>query len=397
MFRSASSAGAAQFVIIGDTQSERVELFNRALARQGLKPGNVISYLDFIAGRVSLRQQVPDGAVIRIESPGDSFEVERAILALGAAVDDEEGSYARASAGNIAALVFDKGAILYPRQWYLGYRELLRRIEEQLDSCPPHKLMSRPQAIATMFDKPCCHALLASGAVPVPRNLAPVRSYDELMARMSEAGCYSVFVKLAHGSSASGVMAYRVSGGRHQATTTVEMVSGPGGLRLYNSKRLRVYTTQSEVAALVDALCRHRVHVEQWVPKAGIGGKALDLRVLVVAGEARHVVVRLNSGTVTNLHLATTRTGGRMSLDALMPRLDASVWDEARRSCERVLELFPGTLYAGIDLLITSDFKRHAVAEVNAFGDLLYGAVHQGLDPYETEIVAALGREAAVA
>ena len=49
-------------------------------------------------------------------------------------------------------------------------------------------------------------------------------------------------------------------------------------------------------------------------------------------------------------------------------------------------------LYAGIDLLIASDYRRHAVAEVNAFGDLLYGALHNGRDPYAAEIEAALGR-----
>lgn len=397
MWRSVNRGGATEFVVIGDPRSERVELFDRALARQGQMAARVVSYLDLMGGRVTLQDHVREGAVVRIESPGDSFEVELALLAWGAAVEDKEGSFARASAEEVAALEFDRGAILYPRQWFLGYRRVLRLIEEQLDQCPPHMLMSHPRAIATMFDKPRCHALLECGGVPVPRGLAPVGSYDELMARMREAGCYGVFVKLAHGSSASGVVAYRVSGERHQATTTVEIVPGPGGPRLYNSRRLRVYTRQSDVATLVDALCEHRVHVERWVPKAGIGGKTLDLRVLVVGGEARHVVVRLNSGTITNLHLSNTRTGGRMSLDALMPRLDASAWDEARQSCERAVELFPGALYAGIDLLITSDFKGHAVAEVNAFGDLLYGAQHEGRDPYEAEIVAALDSEAAFA
>ena len=58
---------------------------------------------------------------------------------------------------------------------------------------------------------------------------------------------------------------------------------------------------------------------------------------------------------------------------------------------ERAMEVFPRSLYAGIDLLIASDYRRHAVAEVNAFGDLLYGAMHDGKDPYTAEIEAALG------
>ena len=70
----------------------------------------------------------------------------------------------------------------------------------------------------------------------------------------------------------------------------------------------------------------------------------------------------------------------------------ASAWEAARRTCERAAVLFPGSLHAGIDLLITTDYKRHAVLECNAFGDLLYGALHNGRDPYAAEIEAALGR-----
>jgi glutathione synthase/RimK-type ligase-like ATP-grasp enzyme len=108
---------------------------------------------------------------------------------------------------------------------------------------------------------------------------------------------------------------------------------------------------------------------------------------VVIAGEAQHVVVRLSRGTVTNLHISNTRT----NLEALLARMDRRVWDAARQTCEQAMKLFPGALYAGVDLLITSDLKRHAIAEVNAFGDLLYGAVHNGLDPYQAEIVAACG------
>jgi hypothetical protein len=379
-------AGVARFVVIGNPGSERIDFFQGALVRQGQPEARVVPYAELIAGRAKLRDAVQGGGVVRIESPGECFEVEKAILSVGAELCDEEGSYARATREQVERLEFDRGAILYPRQWYIGYRRVLGLIAEQLRDCPPHTMMSSPGDIATMFDKPGCHALLESHGIPVPRGLGRAGSFDELMERMSEARCYRVFVKLAHGSSASGVVAYRVSGDRHEATTTVEMAPGPDGLRLYNSRRLRVYTDRREIAALVDALCRHRVHVEQWLPKGGLDGRTFDLRVLVIAGKARHVVVRLSRGTVTNLHLSNMRTG----LQALLARVDGSVWEAARRTCERVMEVFPSTLYAGIDLLITSDLRRHAVAEVNAFGDLLYGAVHDGMDPYEAEISCEL-------
>jgi hypothetical protein len=386
------AAAQATFAVIGDPGSKRVELFQAALGRLGQPPARVVPYGDLIAGRAALADIVRRGDIVRIDSPDQDFEVERALLALGAGVEDEEGEYARATRRAVGELAFDGGAILFPRQWYLGYRELLRRIARQLGDCPEHRLMNHPGEIAAMFDKPRCHALLVDRGVPVPRGLGPVRSYEELLARMRESRCHRVFVKLAHGSSASGVVAYQVGGARHQAMTTVEMAPAAGGVRLYNSRRVRVYRDQRDIAALVDALCRHRVHVEQWLPKAGFGDRTFDLRVVVIAGEAQHVVVRLSRHAMTNLHLGTGPTSGRTTLEALLTRLDRPVWEAARRTCERAMEVFPASLYAGIDLLIASDYRRHAVAEVNAFGDLLYGALHNGRDPYAAEIEAALRR-----
>ena len=71
-----------------------------------------------------------------------------------------------------------------------------------------------------MFDKRRCHARLAEAGVPVPPALPAVRGYDELRARMAEAGRDRVFVKPAHGSSASGVVALQTAPGRIKAVTS---------------------------------------------------------------------------------------------------------------------------------------------------------------------------------
>ena len=199
-----------------------------------------------------------------------------------------------------------------------------------------------------------------------------------------------VFVKLAHGSSASGVVAYQVSGNRHQAMTTVEVVQSAGEARLYNNRRVRVYRDRHEIAALIDALCCHRVHVEQWVPKAGFEGRTFDLRVVVIGGAAQHVVVRLSRHAMTNLHLSGGRTRGRLPLESLEGRLTPEAWAAARQTCEQAMTLFPRSLYAGIDLLIASGYRRHAIAEINAFGDLLFNVWHEGKDTYAAEIASVL-------
>jgi hypothetical protein len=376
-------------VVVGNAGCRRVALFQEALTRCGLPPATLVPYADLIAGRATLEQFVRPGAVVRLESPGRDFEVEKALLAAGAGEADDPGP-TRISRRAAARLAFDKGRIWYSRQWYLGFRATLRRLDEQLSRCPPHVLTSRPADVAVLFDKGRCQELFAGHGIPVPRGIGPVRSFEELRERLRESGCRRVFVKLAHGSSASGVVAYQTSGARQQALTTVEMVRRHGELWLYNSRRLRRYDRPADVADLIDALAREGVRAEEWVPKAGIGDCAFDLRVVVIAGRARHVVVRLSRGPMTNLHLLNRRG----DLSAVLTRMGSEAWRAARRTCERAAAVFPGSLHLGIDLLIAPGFRRHAVLEGNAFGDLLPGVFSEGVDTYEAEIRAVLARRA---
>jgi hypothetical protein len=210
---------------------------------------------------------------------------------------------------------------------------------------------------------------------------------------MREAGLRGVFVKLAHGSSASGVVAYRTGGGTQEALTTVEMVRQGGEMRLYNSRLIRRYQRPAEVAALIDALVREGVQVEEWLPKAGLDDHVFDLRVVVIAGAARHTVVRMSRSPMTNLHLLNRRG----DTSAVAARMGPEAWQAARRTCERAAAVFPDSLHLGVDLLIAPDYRRHAVLEANAFGDLLPGALSEGQDTYEAEIRAAAMRQPAPA
>jgi hypothetical protein len=326
--------------------------------------------------------------LVRLESPGRNFEVEKALLAAGADEDDALGP-TRISRRAAAQLAFDKGRIWYPRQWYLGFRTMLRRLDEQLSRCPLHILLNRPADIEVLFDKNRCQELFARHGIPVPRDLGPVRSFEELHERMRASGCRRVFVKLSHGSSASGVVAYQTNGARQQALTTVEMVDQQGELRLYNSRRIRLYHKPADFAALIDALAREGVRVEEWVPKAGIDEYVFDLRVVMIASRARHVVVRMSRGPMTNLHLLNRRG----DWPALRARMGPEAWHAARRTCERTAAVFPGSLHLGVDLLIAPGYRRHAVLEGNAFGDLLPGVLNKGVDTYEAEIRAVIAKK----
>ena len=391
---SQSLGDTLRFVLVANPGSRRVELFQAALASAGLAPARLVAWADLLAGRAALGEIVRAGDAVRLESPGRDFDVERAILAAGAGEHDEDDPdgqlFDRATPREVDALGFDKGRILWPRQWYLGFRAALRAVRAQLEGAPPHRLLNDVDDVAAMFDKRACHARLAESGVAVPPAARPVRSFGELTAVMADAGWRRVFVKPAHGSSASGVVAYQVSpAGAHQAVTTVEMVRRGGELRLYNSRRLRTHRDPREIGALVDALARHRIHIEQWVPKAGIDGRTFDLRVVVTAGRAGHAVVRLSRSPITNLHLLNGRAGPA----AVRRRMGEAAWAAAMDTCERAMACFPGSLHGGVDLAVTSDFRRHAVLEVNAFGDLLPGVLHAGRDTYAAQIVAVAGTD----
>jgi hypothetical protein len=381
-----SRALAGQIVVVGNPGGHRVALFQEALAARGLAPAVIVPYADLLAGRATLEEFVTDGSVLRVESPDRDFEVERALIAAGADEQDEETGAARVGRAEALRLEFDRGRILYPRQWFLGFRGLLCQVERQRASCPPHAVMNRPTDISVMFDKPACHALFGDHGVPCPLGLGTPRGYDDLRERMARAGVRRVFVKLAQGSSASGIAALETDGRRVQATTTVEAIDAGGGLRLYNTRAIRRSTDERLVASVIDALCKERAHAEQWVPKASLPGGAFDLRVVVIGGRAMHAVARVSGGPMTNLHLRNRRADPGL----VRTRMSPQAWEAALRSCERAAGVVPDSLYAGVDVVIAPGFRRHAVLEMNAFGDLLPCVTFEGMDTYTAEL-AALG------
>ena len=248
--------------------------------------------------------------------------------------------------------------------------------------------MNDPAEIQIMFDKPRCHARLREAGVAVAPSLGELKSYDELISRMEATRCRRVFVKLAHGSSASGAIALRTDGARMQAFTTVEHdgTDVRGCRKLYNTRQIRRLDSAAEVAVIVNEICRHGAHVERWLPKAGIDGRVFDLRVVVIGGAACHVVPRLSRTPMTNLNLLNERG----NVDGVRERCGATAWAAAMATCEQAADAFPNSLYAGIDLLLAPGFRRHHVLEVNAFGDLLPGVNWRGMGTYQAELQAML-------
>ncbi|MFD8706461.1 STM4014 family protein [Kitasatospora sp. NPDC059648] len=350
-----------QLTVLGNPGHRRVTLFAAAARAAGLPEPAVLPWLDVLRGGYRL----PEGTLLRIESPGEEPLVDE--LLRGPALGS---GYAPTRVEGTAA-------------WYAGVLAALRGLAAR----PGVRLLGDPEEIAVMFDKRRTHTLLAEAGVPVPRALGGgVSGWEQLRGRLAEAGLRRVFVKPAHGSSASGVMALEFGPrGRLLATTSVELADG----RLHNSLRVRRYRDERDVGAIVDRLAPDGLHVEQWIPKASQAGRAADLRVVVVAGRATHAVVRTSTQPMTNLHLG----GARGSLD-LARETAGPAWPALLETAERAAACFPGSPMVGVDVLPTACWRRALVGEVNAFGDLLPnltglpGGPAEGLDTYGAQLAA---------
>ncbi|MGM0344585.1 STM4014 family protein [Streptomyces sp. Adlamb9] len=353
-----------RFAVVGNPENRRTTMFADAVRAAGHPAPRVLAWRDVLRGRYDFAP----GEWVRIDSPGENAEVDRLLR------DVDEPTRV-------------EGTALWYRRFTSAVRELTQAAH-RAGAVPS----ADPEEVAVMFDKRRCHARLAAAGVPVPPALSgPFDGWDGLRRQLKEARFSRAFVKAAHGSSASGVLALSVAGpGRVKATTSVERTEDG---RLYNSLRVRDYTSEREVAALVDALVPDGIHVERWLPKAMRGGRAADLRVVVVAGRATHAVVRTSRHPMTNLHLG----GARGDLDAVRAAIRAAGGDfaEILEVAERAAGCFPGTLCVGVDILPATGWRRFTVGEVNAFGDLLprltglpgSGAEH--LDTYAAQVAAA--------
>lgn len=391
-------------IIIGNPGNKRTLGVQEARRLAGLPPAVVVPYSELLQGK-SIEEQIAKAGMsrqasaplLRIDSPGEHFEVERGLIALGApdAADqndrllpytvpnDPEPLSVQAS----SRLREHAGQLYHPSQWFRGYVRLLAGIDREAKTLwPEARYVNEPAAIAGMFDKRYTHRLLTEAGVPVPRLLADpaeLPDYVALRERMRAKRMPRVFIKLASGSGACGIVAYQVNPatGAELAITTIGVenyVAKPPVY--YNALKPRRYSDSVIIRQIVNWLLRHGAHAEQWIAKAAVNERPFDIRQLVVAGEACHNLARISRTPFTNLHLRSERR----AVDAmgLRPETVQSV----RRIAERATAAFAGAAVAGVDVLLSAGSLRPYVLDVNPFGDLLYRVTHEGVGPYEWEI-----------
>ncbi|MCH8621209.1 STM4014 family protein [Undibacterium sp. TS12] len=375
-----------RFVLIGNPENRRASFFQQALQQAGQEPALVISYLDMLDNADLLNKltgNLPaDDIIVRIESPGENFEVEKRILALGGLEDALD-------------LEDQRGRIYHPRLWFKGFTCLMTSVAKQFEQDWQGRRggqggqlswFNHPADIVSMFDKPACKKILQPYTLPV----FPVFScYEEFFSFVREQQYCRFFIKLNSSSSASGVVAYEYNktNGRELAYSTVEVVSGMDGDRYFNSLKVKKYTSTGMIGNVLDFLFEQGALVERWIPKARHEDSSYDLRIMGIGGQRRHAIARLSRGPMTNLHLGNQRC----AVDEL--ELSSATWAEIDTLVGQCMQAFPRSLYAGLDVLIPRDGGLPVLLEANAFGDLLPNLLHHGESTYLAEINAVLKRQ----
>ncbi|WP_139991267.1 STM4014 family protein [Paenibacillus paridis] len=400
-------SGERPFLLIGNPLNKRTLGLQAARTKLGLAPAIVLPYEKLLQrslyiGEVLLEYKACSEVMIRLDAPGEDQTVERELIAWGA--PDRSGDDLFWSAGPLPQdisvtaseairLPQEHGTLLYPAQWYRGYCRFLAVMQQEAEAAGVRVgWVNTPDSIARMFDKRSCWQLLSRHGLLMPALPAPVgsiKNYDELQAAILLSGMKRLFIKLACGSGAAGVIAYQTNPrtGAEIAITTIGIEEFAGGYRFYNAGLLRRYQERSDIRRIVDWVCRQGAHVERWIEKESHDSKSFDVRQLVVGGQACHTVVRLSQTPITNLHLRNER---RIDASEL---LSEELRQAVKQTAEAALRAFPGSTTAGVDVLVQRGNGMTYPIDINPFGDLLYGAEHEGMNTYEWQMLQLLGKD----
>lgn len=203
--------GPYRWVVVGNGENRRVGLFVAAAEAAGVGTPRVVEWRDVLRDGGHM---FADDEIVRLDSPGENAEVDRLLRG----VDDPtrvEGS----------------------ATWYTRFLAAVGSLRGGLR-------LDDPADLPVLFDKRLCHARLDAAGVPVPPSptsgdARPVRGWDDVRAAMREHGMPRVFVKPAHGSSASGVLAVEsTASGRIRATTSVEVTADEPAARPASAAQL---------------------------------------------------------------------------------------------------------------------------------------------------------------
>ncbi len=356
-----------QFLTIGTTDSRRVQFWEKALVQKNITH-HLLNYQQIMNSDFP---KITSPTILRITSTGENFDLWKNILSIGGCPD-------------AAQFRFEKGLIYPNAYWYRGWCKMLQRIADFINENPLLQPINSPASIQLVFHKLQCQQLLHQEGIRTPKIiLSKVISYDDLIEKLQTANIHQVFIKPYHGSSASGVMAFRQANGKQMLYTTIQLKGG----KLYNNLRLQKYNALGQIKAIINAMIPSGLMVEEWIRKKTFQEKSVDFRILVINGKAAFVVPRMSDHFITNLHLGNEKG----KIEAVEKVWGKELLQAAKILAIQAVNTIGGLFYAGVDVAI-SDKGIPYILEVNAFGDLLLNIYKDGLTTYEYELQAWLAK-----
>src|SRR5262249_12470170 len=156
-------------IIVGAAGDPRVAGYQAARKRAGLPSAILLDYRDLIADPDGAAARIPEGARVRIDSPGRGAQALAGILSHGIAKSARLGVY-HLPGEEIETQVAERGRLLPPRQLYFGMEHVLGALARRAQAPGGPRILLVPD-IATIllaFDKSACHRHLSANGVPVP-------------------------------------------------------------------------------------------------------------------------------------------------------------------------------------------------------------------------------------
>lgn len=363
-------------VILGPGVGRRILQFLEAARRAGIRNVPVVGYADFARNPERLVKLLGPGAWLRFESPDEDASAFRALYEAGK-VKAETLGYPVLSDRDLDAACAGS-AIGSPAQLAFGLQELTGRAA-RIARDRGALVSADPDEIALCYDKRGCNAHLGRNRIPTPESLDLPEHFDALLAGLEGLPGRRAFVKLNHGAGAAGTLAI-AAGPRGQIVAYTAKVRTDAAV--YTTKRVRRCTDIAEIRDLFQAILPLGLHVERWLPKAGIDGRTVDLRLVSTRSGKPFAVLRMSRSPITNLHLDAERAPAERLFSQMQPSAVQSLLQTANRT----MCCFPGTAMLGLDIAVHTDLNRHSVLEVNAFGDHVRNVWIDGETPQDRQI-----------
>lgn len=343
---------ATRVIVLGSGPGRRFEAFKAAANRVGLNDVIPLAY-----------GQTPDmrpGDWLRFESPDENPAAMRTVRQAGKAEALRNGYPVLCETQAASA------------QLAFGLRAV-----QQKALRPDIHLTATPAEIALCYDKTACAAHLTTQGIPVPQVFTPPASFDALLTLLRRE--QRLFVKQRFGAGAAGTLAL-MAGPKGQVMAHATLVPTQTGPRFV--KRVQKISDINAVRLLFEFLQPLGIHVERWVPKAGVGGRTCDLRIVATRNAPPFAVLRCSRSPITNLHLDAERANA----DALFALMTPDAVDALWHTLRKVQAAFPDSLTVAPDIAVTADFRSHVVLEVNAFGDHIRRMTIDGLTPQDWQV-----------